>query len=144
MMKYIYLVLGLLCVALGSIGVVLPVLPTAPFLLVAAFCFARSSDRFYQWLIHTAMYQNHLEQLVTTGQMPLKSKILILAVVTPMLLIAFFMMHNLPGRITIAVLIAVKWYVFLFRIKTAPAVESIKQPAPVLSGQKMLEQHQQQ
>lgn len=88
-MKYIYFVLGLLCVVIGGIGVVLPILPTAPFLLVAAFCFARSSERFYQWLVHTSMYQKHLEQLVTTGQMPLKSKIAILAVVTPLLLIAF-------------------------------------------------------
>lgn len=59
-MKYIYFVLGLLCVVIGGIGVVLPILPTAPFLLVAAFCFARSSERFYQWLVHTSMYQKHL------------------------------------------------------------------------------------
>lgn len=142
-MKYIYFVLGLICVALGGIGVVLPILPTAPFLLVAAFCFARSSERFYQWLIHTSMYQKHLEQLVTTGQMPLKSKITILAVVTPLLLIAFFMMHNLPSRITIIVLIVIKWYVFLFRIKTAPA-EEVAQPAATIHASKMLEQNQQQ
>ncbi len=142
-MKYIYFVLGLLCVALGGIGVILPILPTAPFLLVAAFCFARSSERFYQWLIHTSMYQTHLEQLVTTGQMPLKSKITILAVVTPLLLIAFFTMHNLPGRITIIVLIVIKWYVFLFRIKTAPSEKVPAQPA-ALHGQKVIEQNQQQ
>lgn len=143
-MKYIYFVLGLLCVVIGGIGVVLPILPTAPFLLVAAFCFARSSERFYQWLVHTSMYQKHLEQLVTTGQMPLKSKIAILAVVTPLLLIAFFMMHNLPGRITIVVLIVIKWYVFLFRIKTAPAEKVPAQPAAVIHPQSMLEQNQQQ
>lgn len=142
-MKYIYFVLGLLCVAVGGVGVVLPILPTAPFLLVAAFCFARSSERFYQWLIHTSMYQKHLEQLVTTGQMPLKSKITILAMVTPLLLIAFFMMHNLPGRITIIVLIVIKWYVFLFCIKTAPA-EEVAQPAATIHASKMLEQNQQQ
>ena len=142
-MKYIYFVLGLLCVAVCGVGVVLPILPTAPFLLVAAFCFARSSERFYQWLIHTSMYQKHLEQLVTTGQMPLKSKITILAVVTPLLLIAFFMMHNLPGRITIIVLIVIKWYVFLFCIKTAPA-EEVAQPAATIHASKMLEQNQQQ
>lgn len=143
-MKYIYFVLGLLCVVIGGIGVILPILPTAPFLLVAAFCFARSSERFYQWLVHTSMYQKHLEQLVTTGQMPLKSKIAILAVVTPLLLIAFFMMHNLPGRITIVVLIVIKWYVFLFRIKTAPAEKVPAQPAAVIHPQSMLEQNQQQ
>ena len=89
------------------------------------------------------MYQTHLEQLVTTGQMPLKSKITILAVVTPLLLIAFFTMHNLPGRITIIVLIVIKWYVFLFRIKTAPSEKVPAQPA-ALHGQKVIEQNQQQ
>lgn len=119
-MKYIYFVLGLLCVGLGTIGVILPILPTAPFLLVASFCFARSSERFHNWLIHTSLYQQHLEQLVTTGQMTRKSKITILAVVTPLLLFAFFMMHSLIGRITIIVLLLVKYYIFLFRIRTAP------------------------
>lgn len=43
MMKLVYLVLGILSTALGAVGVVLPILPTTPFLLVAAFCFAKSS-----------------------------------------------------------------------------------------------------
>ena len=42
---------GVLCVAVGTIGVVVPLLPTTPFLLLAAACFARSSDRFYDWLM---------------------------------------------------------------------------------------------
>ena len=79
-----------------------------------------------------------------TLRKPLKSKIAILAVVTPLLLIAFFMMHNLPGRITIVVLIVIKWYVFLFRIKTAPAEKVPAQPAAVIHPQSMLEQNQQQ
>ncbi len=43
---------GILCVAIGAVGVVVPVLPTTPFLLLAAACFARSSDRFYIWLMN--------------------------------------------------------------------------------------------
>lgn len=51
-MKYFYLGLGWIFLALGVIGIFLPVLPTTPFLIVAAYCFNRGSDRFYAWLMN--------------------------------------------------------------------------------------------
>ncbi|MGH1464040.1 MAG: YbaN family protein [Cognatishimia sp.] len=50
-MQYIWLLLGLLALAFGLIGVVLPLLPTVPFLLLAAFFFARSSERLHNWML---------------------------------------------------------------------------------------------
>ncbi|BDM63938.1 inner membrane protein [Shewanella sp. NFH-SH190041] len=46
----LFLCIGLLSLFLGLLGIVLPVLPTVPFILLAAFCFARSSQRLYDWL----------------------------------------------------------------------------------------------
>ncbi|MBU0713018.1 YbaN family protein [bacterium] len=47
-----YIIIGVISIGLGTLGVLLPLLPTMPFLLLAAACFIRSSDRLYQWLIH--------------------------------------------------------------------------------------------
>lgn len=51
MMHYVWTALGLICVGLAAVGVALPLLPTVPFLLLAAFFFARSSSRLHNWLI---------------------------------------------------------------------------------------------
>ena len=100
-MKYIYIVIGILSMILGGIGVVLPVLPTVPFLLLASFCFAKGSDRFNNWFKSTSLYKNNLESFEKNKSMTRKTKwkILIFASV-------------------IAALIAFKYYYFLVVIKT--------------------------
>jgi uncharacterized protein len=55
-LRIVFAVLGTLCVALGMIGVVVPVLPTTPFMLLAAACYARASLRFYNWLLNTRAF----------------------------------------------------------------------------------------
>lgn len=50
-MRYLWAAIGLLCLLLGAIGIVLPLVPTVPFLLLAAFLFARSSERLHNWLL---------------------------------------------------------------------------------------------
>ena len=58
--KILYVVLGCIGVALGALGAVLPLLPAFPFLLLAAFCFARSSERLHNWFTGTKLYKNNL------------------------------------------------------------------------------------
>ncbi|MFW8593826.1 YbaN family protein [Cribrihabitans neustonicus] len=55
-MRFLYAGLGLLCVALAAIGIVLPLLPTVPFLLLAAFFFANSSERLHDWILAHAVF----------------------------------------------------------------------------------------
>ena len=59
-MKAIYLILGLLSLGLGVVGIYLPILPTTPLLLLAAFCFARSSEKLDTWFKGTNMYKKYL------------------------------------------------------------------------------------
>lgn len=118
MKKAIFVALGLVFFALGAVGAVLPILPTTPFLLVAAACFAKGSKRFNDWFTGTKLYQDHLDSFVKERAMTLGTKVTLCAFATTMLLIAFFMMNNLPGRITIVCVILFKYYYFIFRIRT--------------------------
>lgn len=59
-MRIIYLIIGFLSLTLAIVGVVLPLLPTTPFLLLSIACFSRSSKRFEDWLYHTKLYQAYV------------------------------------------------------------------------------------
>ena len=73
--KIIYIFIGSVSLVLGSIGAFFPVLPTTPFLLLAAFCYMRSSRRMYQWLIHNKMFGAYVYSYVTYRAIPKKTKI---------------------------------------------------------------------
>ena len=119
-MKYIWLVAGCLFLGLGVLGVALPILPTTPFVLAALFCFAKGSDRMHRWLLSTKLYQKHVKKFNETRAMTLKSKIVILGFASSMLIAGFYFSKNIYARIIIAVLICIKYYVFIFKIKTVP------------------------
>lgn len=123
-MKTIYLIIGFLFFGLGAIGVILPVLPTTPFLLVASYCFARGSQRFNDWFLNTKIYQKHLDSFVRERSMTLKTKISILSFASAMLIIAFCLVDVIYARILIAAVFVFKYYYFTFKIKTVREVQN--------------------
>lgn len=117
-MKIFYITLGILSLTLGSLGIILPVLPTTPFLLLAAFCFTKSSKRLHNWLTHTELYKKHLDSFIQNRSMTLKTKIGILIPASIMLIIAILLIDNTMMRFVILGLIAFKYFYFFFCIKT--------------------------
>lgn len=117
-MKVIYFVIACIATVFGAIGVILPILPTTPFLLLAAFCFAKSSQRFHRWFMNTSLYQKHLESFVARREMTLRTKVSLLAFASTMLLIAMYFMDHLYARLFLVCLILFKYYYFIFRIRT--------------------------
>ncbi len=119
--RIIWLILGFVAIGIGAVGVVLPVLPTTPFLLLASFCLAKGSERFHTWFTQTKLYKTHLDDFVKTRSMTLKSKFTILLPASAMLILAFIMMPNWYGRGFIIFLIIFKYVYFFTRIKTIVA-----------------------
>ncbi|CAG0943622.1 Inner membrane protein YbaN [Anaerolineae bacterium] len=74
--KVLLIACGTLCVALGVLGMFVPVLPTTPFLLLAAICYARSSERFYHWLLNNRWFGEYLKNYREGRGIPLREKTL--------------------------------------------------------------------
>ena len=74
--RNLLVIAGVLSVIIGVIGIIVPVLPTTPFLLLAAFCFVRSSDRLNRWLLSNRILGEYVRNYVENRGMPLKLKIL--------------------------------------------------------------------
>ena len=128
--QIIFLIIGCLSLALGCVGIVLPILPTVPFFLLTVFCFANSSQKLHDWFIGTQMYKKHLESFVQKKGMTVRTKATILTSVTALMAVGFFLMLR-KGIIVPCVILAVVWVChlvyFLFGVKTIPAAETAQE-----------------
>ncbi|MDR2665722.1 MAG: DUF454 family protein, partial [Oscillospiraceae bacterium] len=120
LVKPFFILLGLLSLAAGTLGIFLPVLPTTPLYLLAAFCFARGSDRLHRWFLGTKLYKRRLERFVKTRSMTLKSKLTTCATVSAVMGLSFYMAPIWHARALIAAVFVFHLYYFFFRIKTIP------------------------
>jgi len=119
-MKIIFIILGTLSLGIGILGIILPILPTTPFLLLTAYCYAKGSTRFHQWFTNTKLYKKHLESFVKNKSMTRRQKWTLMIVVDVMLMITFFWIDNLVIKILIIVLILLKHLYFHTQVKMIP------------------------
>ena len=123
--RILWILLGFLCLGLGTVGVILPILPTVPFYMATVFCFAKSSERLHSWVLGTKLYKRHLKSFVTNKTMSWKTKLSIVGTVTVVMAAAFIMMREVPvGRICLAVVWVCHVYYFFIRVKTPKKEEA--------------------
>ncbi len=115
-MKVLLILAGCLMLALGAIGIFVPVLPTTPFVLVAAACFSSASPKMYQWLAGT-LFGPFIENYRTGGGVPKRTKIKALICLWPLLLLSMI----LSGRLWVTlllILVGAAVSTHILRIKT--------------------------
>lgn len=115
--KYIFITGGTIALIIGVIGAFLPILPTTPFLLVAAACYAKGSKRFHRKLVNSGFYKKYISKMVKQKGMTLKAKLTILIPVLCMLSVIFLVVNNSYLKALVVILGAVKIIAFI-RIRT--------------------------
>ena len=108
---------GTLCTGLGIIGIFIPILPTTPFLLLAAACYMRSSERFYQWLINNRIFGAYVRNYIEGRGMPVRIKIftILLLWLTIGLSITFGVQNIVIRIVLIGIAIGVTVHIVLIR-----------------------------
>ena len=107
--------------ALGFVGIVIPVLPTTPFLLLAAFLFAKSSPRCHAWIVSTKVYKNYVEAFKESGGMPVSQKVKVLAIPLPIMGVSAFVAQKVTVWVILGCAATFLLYLVLIRIPTLPA-----------------------
>ena len=109
--------LAFICVGLGAVGILLPILPTTPFFIAAACLFAKCSQRFHQWFLNTKLYKRYIEQAVKNGCMERKAKKQMMLTLGIVFALGILFSPTL-AKVVIFMIAAIHFYVLIFRIRT--------------------------
>lgn len=104
MKKKIYLILGCISLILGAIGIFLPILPTTPFVLLSAFLFERSSEKFHRLLVENRIFGKYIKDYTEKKGITYKNKVIAIIIMTLGMGKGFFSMQNTYGRIALLVI----------------------------------------
>ena len=131
--KAFFIALGCVSLALGTISIVLPILPTVPFYLLTAFCFANSSERLHDWFIHTTVYKKYIGSYFRRRGMTKKAKCLLIGTVTAIMVPGFILMDKVPvGRAIMLVVWVGHIFYFGFKVQTITQQEADEAMAEAL------------
>ena len=103
MKKYLYLTAGFLTLGTGVVGIFIPVLPTTPFLLLAAACFLKSSEKLYTWLTSHKVFGKYIENYIKHKAVSRNSKIVSIAVLWAVLSVSLFVSNSLHIKLCLLI-----------------------------------------
>lgn len=116
--KALYIVFGFIFLGVGFLGVILPLLPSMPFLILASICFFRGSDRLDAWFKQTSLYVKHVEPFLRDRSLTLKKKIYINIMADSAILVSIFIVDYSWLKILLVVIALYKHYYFIYHIPT--------------------------
>ena len=116
--RILFIVAGTICLGLGTLGIILPLLPTTPFLLLTAACYMRGSDRMYQWLLNNKWFGTYIRNYREGKGIPLRGKISALVLLwTTISFTAIFIISIGVIRVTLFLIAAIV-SIYLIRLPT--------------------------
>lgn len=117
--RYVFLAIGAISFALGTAGIVLPLLPTVPFYMLTLFCLARGSERFHKMFLESSLYKKTVGAYERDKALTLRTKLSILASVTTIMAIGAYFSQNMPVALIVMGLVWIGHVIALaFIVKT--------------------------
>lgn len=116
--KYIYLFLAGLFFLIGTLGIILPLLPTVPFYLLTLFFLSRGSKKFHTLFINSKLYKQNVEPFLDKKGMDRKTKIRIITIVTLLMIFGFYFMNFLWGKFIMFTVWILHLYFLIYKVKT--------------------------
>lgn len=113
------IVFGFIMIGLGVVGIILPVLPATPFLILAAILFAKGSQRFHTWFLNTGLYKKYVEPAMGKKAMDKNSKIKAMVTLFIIFTVSIILVPIWPVKVIILLVALFHFYYFGFKIKTA-------------------------
>ncbi len=112
-MKALLIVVGWLSIALGAIGLFLPILPTTPFILLAAACFAKSSPRFHAWLLRNKTFGPLIQNWQQHRAVPRHAKRMAIITILVSGALSLYLLESTALQITVALALIIPFWIVL-------------------------------
>ena len=116
-MKYLLNLCGLILVFIGLVGVIVPVLPTTPFMILAAYCFIRSNKKLYTWVTTNRIFGKKVSQFFEKRGITLRAKIVSISTMWFMCVISFYFTYPKIWAVILIPVLAVAGTIIIISIK---------------------------